>query len=461
MVTGNETLSRAASLRASIEGEVVLPGDEGWDAARQAWNLAVDQRPELVVLPESAQDVKQVVAFAGSAGLPVAVQGTGHGAVPRGSLEGCLLLNMARLDAVEVDPERRTVRVEAGALWGSVAEKAGEHGLAGLAGSSRDVGVVGYTLNGGIGWLGRKYGLASDSVRAIEVVTADGRHRRVDGASDPELFWALRGGGGSFGAVTAMELELFPVSQIFAGGLYWPVERAPDVLRSYAAWADGVPDEVSSCGRILHVPPLPVIPEPLRGRSWAVVEVAYLGKEEDGAAVVEPLRRLGPELDTLAPVPAPALGLIHGDPENPVPGRGDHALLTEVAEDTIEAIVRLVGGGSGTSLLSLELRQLGGALGRPGANPGALESLEGAYAMYAVGLAATPEQRRATESDLARVVEALAPWSSGRTYLNFAERPGAASSAFPAETYRRLQAARAAYDPGRLFVANHPVEPAA
>ena len=216
-----------SALRARVEGDIVLPGDDTWDAARVAWNLAIDQHPAMVALPESAADVAAVVAYAAEHELRVAMQGTGHGAGARGGeLGGAILVKTERMRGIEIDPVSRTARVEAGVLWAEVAEAAGQYGLAALAGSSPDVGVVGYTLGGGLSWLGRRYGLAASNVVSVEIVTADGAIRRIDAETDPDLFWAVRGGGGSFGAVTAIEFALFPVAEVYAGVMLWPIERA-------------------------------------------------------------------------------------------------------------------------------------------------------------------------------------------------------------------------------------------
>jgi FAD/FMN-containing dehydrogenase len=298
-------------------------------------------------------------------------------------------------------------------------------------------------------------------VRAVELVTADGEHRRVDAEREPELFWALRGGGGSFGVVTALELQLVPVSEVYAGGLMWPIERAREILTAYREWAATVPDEVTSIVRLLHLPPLPMIPEPIRGKSWVAVEAAFLGGEADGAALLAPLRELAPAIDTFASMSAAGLGHVHGDPEGPVPSAGDHALLAELADETIDTIVALVGADSGTRLLGCELRQLGGSLGREAPDGGALARLDGAFTMFTVGMAMDPEQAATSERQAAAVVAALAPWSNGKRFLNFDERPGTAAKAFGAGTYARLRDVKSAYDPEDLFRSNHPVEPAA
>jgi hypothetical protein len=448
-------------LRARLAGALVLPGDDHWDAARSAWNLAVDQHPDMVALPETAADVAVVVSFAAEAGLRVAMQGTGHGAGARGGeLAGTILLKMERMRGLEIDPVRRTARAEAGVLSAEVAEAAGEHGLAMLAGSSPDVGVVGYTLGGGLSWLGRRYGLAASSVLAVEIVTADGRIRRVDAENDPDLFWAVRGGGGSFGAVTAIQFALFPVAEAYAGMMLWPIERAGEVLHAWREWSADMPDDMTTVGRLLQLPPIPDIPEHLRGRAFVGIEAYYLGDEADGAALVAPIRALGPEIDTVATIPASALQRVHMDPEHPVPGRGDGMLLDDLSPAGIDALVAAAGPGSGSPLLSVEVRQLGGAIGRPAAGGGAISHIDAEFSVYGVGIAMTPEMGDAAGAHLAALREALSPWLADTTYLNFAEGRTPGDRLFGPYAHHRLRAVKTAYDLADVFRSNHPVAPA-
>src|SRR4051812_44090469 len=244
-------------LRSLCGGAVALPSDDGYDSARQAFNLAVDQRPAAVVYPCNPQEVSAVVAFARARGLRVAPQATGHNAGPLGGLEGTILLKTSGMHAVTIDAERRIARAEAGVLWEDVVDAAGAHGLYALHGSSPDVGVVGYSLGGGMGWLARSHGLQTNSLTAIELVTADGELVRTDRDNDPELFWALRGGGGNFGIVTALEFRGYPVREAYAGMLIWDWSHAQKVIAGYAAWAKTAPDNVTTSLRIMQLPPLP------------------------------------------------------------------------------------------------------------------------------------------------------------------------------------------------------------
>ena len=441
-----------SALRARCAGAVVGPLEDGYEQARQPWNVAVDQRPAAVAFPADAEDVAAVVAAARAAGARVAVQGTGHSADQLPDLSGAVLIRTTAMTGVEIDPDARRARVGAGVLWQDVTPAASEHGLAGVAGSSPDVGVVGYTLGGGIGYLSRKHGLACNHVTAIEVVTADGEHLRVDADHEAELFWALRGGSGRFGVVTALEFGLVDVGSLYAGGMFWPWERSAEVLRRWRDITLDAPAELTTMARILQLPPLPQIPAPLRGRALVNVQGAFLGTAEEGERLLAGLRELGPEIDMFGQMPPAGLMRLHGDPEGPTPGLRESGLLDTLPGAAIDAAVEAAGPGSGSPLLVFELRHLGGALREAPAACGSLASLDGEYLMQTVGVPAGPEAAEAVRARGSRLAAALAPYGSGREYLNFAAHPVEASSAYPGDAIGRLDAARAVADPGDLFV---------
>src|SRR5262245_54822874 len=401
---------RLEALRAAVTGEVFVPGEDRYDQARQAWNLAVDERPAAVVVAESAADVLHAVRFARSHGMRIAPQGTGHGAAPLEPLEGAMLLRTSRMRSVRINPDARAARAEAGAQWQDVTVPAGEAGLAVLAGTSPNVGVTGYVLGGGIGWLARRYGLAANSVTAAQIVTPDGNLVRADAGHEPDLFWAVRGGGGSVGVVTALEMRLYPVRELYAGALFFPIQRAREVLLAWRAWTGTVPDEVTSLGRILRLPPLPEVPEPLRGRAFALVEAACLGDARTGSELLGALRWLGPELDTFAMIPPPALARLHMDPDQPVPNQGDGAFLSDFPDAAIDALVALAGPDADTPLLSVEVRHLGGALARPAPGGGAQPSVGAGYAIFAGGITPTAELAGPVRAHAQAIKDALAPW---------------------------------------------------
>jgi FAD/FMN-containing dehydrogenase len=439
---------------ASALAAIIVSGNPDYESARASFNLAVDQRPAAIAYPSTAAEVAEFVGYARGAGLRVAVQSGAHNAGPQGDLRDALLIRTNRMDAVSIDPVRRIARAEAGVRWEAVVNAAAEHGLSALHGSSPTVGVVGYSLGGGLSWQARKRGLQANHVTAIELVLADGSRRRVDNDHDPELLWALRGGLGNFGVVTAIEFRLFPVTEIYAGWLAWDWQHARLVLNGWAEWTRIVPDEVTTSARILQLPPLPELPEPIRGRQLVVIDGAILGDTQAAGQLLGPLRDLNPELDTFGPVPMPALCRMHGDPEDPCPYHGHSAMLSELTPEGVEAFVAAVGPQSQSTLAVAELRQLGGALGRP-VGGGATSHFDGAYLAFALGMAFDPEMAARTSSDVRRVLGALAPWTEGRPYLNFVERKTDVSEAFCPSSWARLQEVRRRVDPERIFRANH------
>jgi FAD/FMN-containing dehydrogenase len=437
--------------------EVYGPGEVGYEAARQPWDVAVDQRPAAVALPADAAEVAAVVRTAADLGLRVAPQSTGHNAGPLEPLDRAVLLRTGKLDRVGVDPAARRCRVGGGVVWEPVVDAAAPHGLAALHGSSPNVGVAGYTLGGGIGWYARKLGLASGSLTAVELVTADAELVRADAEHDPELFWALRGGGGNFGVVTALEFTLHPISSAYAGALVWDVGQAGPVLQRWADWSADAPEEVTTSYRILRLPPDPAVPAPLRGREVVMVDGAVVADDDTAVGVLRGLRDLRPELDTFARVPAAALVRLHGDPEPPTPVVSDGALLDALTTEVVEGFVAAAGPGSGSTLLAAELRHLGGALGRSRPGSGAVSMVDGAYALFGVGVAGDSATAAQVRTDAARLRKACAAQENGHAYLNFVEHSIDAATAHSADTLARLSAVRARVDPADLFQASHPL----
>jgi hypothetical protein len=448
-------------LRDQLDGRLIQPGDADYDQARQAWNLAADQRPAAVAIPRSVADIQAVVRAARRHGLRVAPQGTGHNGTALTPLDRSILLKTHELRGVEIDAEARIARAEAGALCLDVAAPASEHGLAVLGGSSPDVGIVGYALGGGIGWLARKYGLCTDSIVAVELVTADGEHVRADSETNPDLFWAVRGGGGNFGVITHIELRLFPTPELNAGALMWPAERANEILKAWRAWTDTVPETVTTSARVMQFPPIPDVPEPFRGNAYVVIDGAILADEAGAAEILRPLRDLEPAIDVFGAMAPAGLSHVHMDPEHPVPSASNTMMLRDVTDETIDVITDLQGPGSMSPLLFVELRHLGGALGRRAQDGGSLGRLDGAFAMFAVGMAINDDMKLAVQRRAAMVRAALEPWSSGSMYLNFSEAPTDTATAYSAESYARLRAIKGQVDPDDIIQANHPIAPAA
>jgi len=448
--------ARAETLRGLCGGAVHLPGDPGYDLARAPWNVQVESFPAAVAYPAFPDEVADVLRAAAAAGLTVAPQGTGHGAAPlQGRLGDAVLLRTAALGELSIDEERRIARVGAGVLWGDLADAAGTVGLAGLHPSSPDVGVAGYSIGGGIGWYARRLGLQCNALTAAEVVLADGTFVRATADADAELFWGLRGSGIPLGVVTALEFELFGIDSVVAGFLAWDWTEVERVLPSWAAWCAQASEDATTSFRVLHVPPVPSVPAELRDRRLVVVDGGVLGPDGPAAEILAPLRALRPEFDTMTRVPAASLVRLHLEPEGPSPGYASSALLTGLPDAAIAAVLETAGPGSGNRLTVAELRQLGGALGRPDPDGGALACLDGEFLVLGLGLDEDPATWPGMREDAARMLAALAAWTTEREYLPMLDDPGDPRKAYPPEVYARLTTLRRAVDPAGLFLSPH------
>jgi FAD/FMN-containing dehydrogenase len=453
----SDIASAASRLRAELGTLVLLPGEAGYDRACVPWNLAVEQHPAAVAVPSSAADVARVVRAAATAGLKVVPQSTGHGAAPlAGRLDGAVLLRMSGFSGVWIDAARRRARVIGATAWQEVAEAASVHGLAAMHGSGPDIAVAGYTLGGGLSWYARKFGLACNHVVAAEIVVADGSLLRVDADNEPELFWALRGGGGNFGVVTALEFGLQPLKEVYAGVLLWDdPARTGDVCRAWADWTHGLPEEATTSLRLLGRPLSSDARNVFPGRQVVVIDGAVLGDFEDAAALLARLRALHPAVDTFTPTPAAELTRLHFDPELPSPVVSSHLLLGDFDAAAADVLVAVAGADSDTTLLSAEIRHLGGALRLPAPGGGALDTVDGSYSAFFLAGGATATLRTEGAADTLRAADSLAPWSNGRHFLNFTGHAVDAAAAFGPAALARLLAVRDRFDPARLFVANH------
>ncbi|MGW7635916.1 FAD-binding oxidoreductase [Streptomyces decoyicus] len=487
-----------AALVRQTRGPVLVPGDAGYDAERSGFQRAYRHRPDVIVGAECAGDVVAAVRFARVQGLPVAVQATGHGL--SAATDGGLLISTRRMSGVRVDAAARTARAEAGVVWGQVVEAAAPYGLAPLNGSSPGVGVISYTLGGGVGVLARTYGFAADQVRSVDLVTADARQLHVTADSDPELFRALLGGGHGLGVVTAMEFGLVPVARLYGGQLVFGGERIDEALAAYLRWTGTVPDELTSSLALIAYPDLPQLPEPLRGRYLAQIRIAYTGSAEEGERLVAPLRAVGPRVsDELREMPYADSHTIHRDPSDPHAYDGDNALLSGLDAAALLRVAALTGPDAPTMCV-LQLNHLGGAMAKRGGPEGAAGSVGHRDARFALrllsplpGAEAGEDLGAETGDDLgarmgdgldtdgpgsgeasaegpdaaalatvralhAEALAAVAPWRIGRS-VNFlfgshGERPDAAEvarSVHDADEHRRLAGLKAHHDPENVF----------
>ncbi|MGY2130365.1 FAD-binding oxidoreductase [Blastococcus sp. SYSU DS0617] len=445
------------ALARAVAGPVLTAGDPGFAAEVAPFNVAHRPDPAVVVGATSAEDVSAAVRWAVDTGRAVAVQATGHGLL--GHLRDAVLVTTSRLDRVEIDPEARTARVGAGVRWRQVIDAAAPHGLAPLSGSSSGVGVVGYTLGGGLGVLARRYGFAADHVRRARLVTADGAIRDADAVSDPELFWALRGGKGNFGIVTELEFDLFPVAGLHGGAVFFPGSAAHGLLHAYREWTPTLPEETTTSIAILRMPPDPAVPEPLRGQTVVHLRFAHLGPAAEGAALLAPMRAVAPALiDTVADMPYAAVDGIHMDPPDPMPSFDRGMTLRELPAEAVDALLEVAGPQVEVPLVLAELRHLGGALSRPAAVPNAVAGRDAAYSAWVLG-PMVPPLVDVVPAVTAAVLDRLRPWAARGSLLNFlgAAGPQEVGTLWGGEDLARLRAVKRRLDPTGVFAHGHAI----
>lgn len=457
MIPADETV-RAQAVEpvaepASQQPPMIWPGSAEFDLVRRAWNLHSDQRPACVCVATCVEHVQAAIAFARVNHLHVAAQTTGHLSQTLPSLERTLLLKLRLHDGdVIVDPQARVASIKAGARWGDVVEAVAPHGLAAMHGSSPSVGVIGYLLGGGLSFYGRRHGLAVNHVKAFEVVTADGIARRVDADHNRDLFYALRGGGGGYAIVTAVELGLLPYAEVTGGAMFFAPEDARRLLWTWRDFCQDAPDTITTTFRLLRLPPVPEVPEPLRGVPTVCIDGVAL-RDADAVRLQQRLRGTAePILGGFGTMPSAAVARLHGDPEDPVAAIGDGILLRKLDDWASEVFVRTAQDGP---LLAAELRHLGGALATAPAGSGARGHLEGRFLLFGVGVPGAPAPAAELHSYLDGYLGALAPWATGTRFTSFAERTSSLETCVPDPALGRLVRIRAAADPDRLLLASH------
>jgi FAD/FMN-containing dehydrogenase len=449
-----DTAAVIDELRSQVAGPVLTRDDEGFAALVAAQNLRVSHSPEVAVGATSEADVVAAVRAAVENDLPVRVLATGHGSFT--PVTDGILISTSRLSGVTIDTENRLARIDAGSRWSEVIAAAAEHGLAPVAGASDNVGVVGYTLGGGLGPLARTFGFSSDWVRGFRLVTADGKAVSANAAENPDLFWALRGGKGGFGVVTSMDFELVPVATLYGGSLFFAAEHIASVLPAWIDWTKTAPESATSSVSILRLPPLEFVPEPLRGKTVLTVRLAYIGDPAEGERLFQPIRDLAPAvIDVLGEMPAAQLAQIHNDPKDPGLFWERGLLLEEIDADFAEALLEVAGPAQDLPVIVVDLRHLGGATHRDVPEGSAVG---GRGAKYSFSIIGAPDPSL-FEQVLPRVVDdgilaRIKPWISAQSTINFAgglSIPGSYEASWPADTFARLAEVRAAYDPNNVF----------
>lgn len=443
-------------LRMSVQ--LITPRDSEYETARLSWNLAADQRPEAVCLARSVADVQAAIEHARDNGLRVATQTTGHGAGGLPALDDTLLLKTRLHDGtVEFDPETDAVSFATGAIWDDIVGEVSERGLTVMHGSSPSVSPAGYLLGGGLSFYARAHGFATNHVTRFELVTGDGELRVASADENSDLFWGLRGGGGMFGAVTGIEIATLPFGEVFAGATFWPADAAPEILDTWRNWTTEAPDSVTTTFRILRLPPIDEVPEPIRGVPVACVDGVALDNEA-GREFAALLNRHGPPLmGGWGVQPSPAVARLHGDPEDPLPGMGDGVVLEGLPDDVADAFLAASGPDSGTDLVVAELRHLGGALGRPAEGGGVLDRIAGEFLLYGVGIA-DPSSAAKNDADLNDLLQAAGPAKADYLLPGFAERDCTLDECFAPPEVGRLRDLREQYDPDGIFTVPQPLE---
>ncbi len=430
-----------AELDARTDGVVAVPGDAAYDAIVSPWNFAIPVRPAAVLAATSAQDVVEAVLFANRHDLRVTPQATGHG--PMAELTRDLLVATRGLDECVVHPEG-WARVGAGVKWIRVVEAAAPYGLAPLSGSITDVGVVGYTTGGGLGPMARTYGLAIDKVRAIEVVTGDGVLRRATPTEHPDLFYALRGGKGMLGIVTAIEFDLVEQPTFYGGSLWFDGDDAATVIQRWLHWSEDLPELGTTSIALFQLPAMDGVPPQLADRLALSVRYVWTGDPEEGERRFAVIRGSAPVLlDDVAHKPYTAIDSVHTDPLDPTPSFEAAAVLTEFPAEAVDALLALTGTGSGSPQVLVEVRQLGGAFTRRGEHDSAFSSRGAAYSLLTVGIAEVP----GVEDHAAAILTAMKPWTGGHRLPNFTFTPEEYVDAYTEEALARIRQAIAAYDP--------------
>ncbi|TFC23665.1 FAD-binding oxidoreductase [Cryobacterium glucosi] len=464
MMTPESPSDRALTdLAETMDGRLVRAYDDDWDSARAPWNLAIDQRPVAVAYPAGPEDLRRILAAARADGHRVVVQPRGHG--PSGDLAGCILVRTSAFDEIVIDQKRRVARVGSGVSWGALLSRLDGSGLVALAGSNPDVSVAGHVLGGGHSWFSRWRGIAARSIRAVELVDAGGEPRRVTADSDPELLWALRGGGGLFGIVTTLEIDLYAAPDLFGGTIVFPASAAGTVFGSVAAIMADAPPELSIFFGLTNLPDIVQVPAPLRGQTIASAEVVFVGTAEDAAPLLAPLLASTPVLaDETRPFTIGHLAEVAAEPTEPAATIEWTAAITSFAggdEAGLGALARAFQEATPAGVTVLGLRALGGAIAEQGADAAAVAGRLDARFLACAGSFLTEQRPADPEAVFGPLRRALEGSTLGLTVPTFLTAGQDLTFSFPPESLERLANVKRRLDPGGIFVGNRPLGPGA
>lgn len=455
--------SRTGGLRERFRGELLQPGDGGYDAARKIWNGAIDKRPALIARCTGVEDVRAAVRFAREQNFVVAVRGGGHNIAGTAVCEDGLVIDLSPMKGMRVDPRSRTARAEPGLLWGEFDRETQAFGLAGPGGIVTHTGIAGLTLGGGIGWLMRRYGLTCDNLRSADVVTADGRFVTASATEHPDLFWGLRGGGGNFGIVTSFEFQLHPVGPtVLAGPVFHSAAKAAEVLRFYREYAKAAPPELTTILSLRHAPAVPFLPEHLHGKPVVGIIACHAGSIETAERVVGPLRTFGPPLvDLIKPTAYTAhQGLFDATVPHGLHYYWKSDFLPDLTDGVIETLTTHAWTAPSKKSYTI-IFQLGGEVRRVPESDTAFGNRDAGYALNINSCWESSEDAEPQIQWARRYWEAVHPLSTGRVYMNFLGNEGddRVRAAYGAQTYGRLVALKNTYDPTNFFRLNQNVKP--
>jgi FAD/FMN-containing dehydrogenase len=457
-VTLDDALDLEA-FEASLHGSIVLPGSVDYDEARQVKSAQYDRRPALIVRAADAGDVARTVNLARESGLPLSVRGGSHSLAGFGTNDGGIVLDLGAMKGLHIDPEAKLAWAQPGLTAGEYTVAAAAHGLATPFGDTGSVGISGLTLGGGIGWLVRKYGLAIDALVAVEIVTADGRTVTADAESHPDLFWAVRGGGGNFGVVTRFQFRLYPVGEILGGALFMP--PTAEVLRQLVPVAQAAPEELTTISFLMNVPPAPFAPAEHVGKLSLAIMFVWAGDPEAGQAALDPFRKLAePLFELVMPMPYPGIYQMLAEAEKRAHGSHRSRFLTKIDDDAVDAMLSAMAATTSPAAM-VQIRALGGAMARVPADATAFAHRDAPIMVIIVNLYEDPATEPIHAAWTVALFDALAPNASG-VYANFLEVEGEARilSAYPGGAYERLAEVKRRYDPSNLFQLNQNIRPA-
>lgn len=457
-------MPNVVDLRADFTGQVLAPGDGGYDECRKVFNAMHDKRPAVIARCASTGDVVKAVNFAREHGLLTAIRCGGHSVAGFSICDAGILIDLAGLNRIEVDPQKRTARAGGGVLWGPFDAATQQHALHTPGGRVTTTGVGGFTTGGGYGWTSSKYGLTCDNLISAEVVLADGRVVRASERENRDLFWGIRGGGSNFGIVTEFEFALHPLGPIVLSGLMiFPVERAETVIRQWRDYAEHCPDEVSSGVVMLTAPPEPFVPDALKGRTVLGMPVMYVGDAAEGAKVVQPLKDLGPVVDLVHPMPYVAFQSML-DPGVPKDHRnywrGEY--LQELSDDAIATFVKHAPAlaATGAPFSQVILFRVGQAVAAVADDATAFSHRGARYMLHPIMLWPDAKDDDRVIAATRGLCDEMRPFTTGGAYLNFTPEDRV-RDAFGAAKYERLVALKDRYDPGNLFRLNQNIKPSA